>query len=209
MNRSLKTIAAFPTPEDAEVARIALEDEGIASFLEGATTVGMLWHVGGALGGVKLQVAEADAQRARGILAKTVAAPAEGRTCDHCGANLPPGFDVCWSCESSVEDVDQATLPSAKPEPAPTAPEDSEEETEVTAIGDAAAWRALAAAIIGIFLCPPLLNIYSVWILLKVGFQNPPMSQKGSRCYYAAMCLNMVVCCVTGWFLLKTTLYGW
>jgi hypothetical protein len=210
MERSLQTIAAFSTPEDAEVARLALQDEGIESFLEGATTVGLLWHVG-ALGGVKLQVAQADVPRARASLAKTAVSPIGGGTCSHCGASLPQGFDVCWSCDTPIGDAEQA-IPTASPaehEAGETANGLDDEEAELTAAGDAEAWRAFAAAMIGIFLCPPLLNFYSIWILLKVGFQDPPMSPKGSRNYYAAMCLNAVVCCVVGWFVLTVMMRRW
>ena len=209
MERSLRTIAAFSTPEEAEVARIALEDEGIQSFLGDATTVGMLWHVG-ALGGVKLQVAEADVQRAREVLAGTIPSPTGARSCGHCGAGVPPGFDVCWSCELPVGAAEHATpvASSTGPEAVTTTTELGDDEIEMTFVGDAEAWRALAAAIIGIFLCPPLLSIYSIWTLLKIGLQNPPMSRKGTRSYYAAMFVDAVVCCIVGWSVLAMVRNG-
>jgi hypothetical protein len=203
MNSRLKTIAAFSTPEDAEVARIALENEGIASYLEGATTVGMLWHCGNAVGGVKLQVAEGDAQRACEVLAREKVSgedgTAEAGVCPKCGADLPPGFEVCWSCESPAGDGEAA---SSSPTAAPSAQEAGEKRDDdgQAAEGDATAWRALSAAIIGVFLCPPLLHFYSIWVLLKLTFQRQPLSRKGNRNYYLAMFVDAAACFVTGLF---------
>jgi hypothetical protein len=193
VERCLKTIAAFLTPEDAEVAKIALDDEGIESFLEGAATVGMLWYAGNALGGVKLQVAEADVQRAKEILAQTDVSSTEAWTCQHCGEKVPLGFNVCWSCESPVEDSSRA--PGAAPSPVPGV-----EETEATDEGDAMAWRAAAAAVIGVFLCPPLLTFYSISILLKLSFLDHPLSRKGTRNFYVAICVDLAVGLVCGWW---------
>jgi hypothetical protein len=199
MEHRLKTVAAFMTPEGAEVARLALEDAGIESFLEGAAAVGALWYAGNALGGVKVQVAEADVPRAREILANEEFLSAEGRTCRHCGAYLPAGFNICWSCQAPVQDSEQAKPPEERAA-VPPAVESAEEDVEPTSVGDATAWRALLAAILGIFLCPPLLNVYSLWILFKLGFQDPMLSRKGSRHYYIAMGVDLVVCCLVGWF---------
>ncbi len=69
MNEPLTTVAAFNTPVEAELARNHLEENGIAAVVVDAETVGMLFHAGGALGGVKVQVVESDAARARAVLA--------------------------------------------------------------------------------------------------------------------------------------------
>jgi hypothetical protein len=56
---------------------------------------------------VKLQVADEDAERAIEVLdqEKTVSqsGPATARHCPQCGADIMPGFAVCWSCEHPVD----------------------------------------------------------------------------------------------------------
>jgi hypothetical protein len=54
----------------AHVAVGKLESEGIESWLQDETTVGMFWSLGNALGGIKLQVRGQDAMRAQDVLAE-------------------------------------------------------------------------------------------------------------------------------------------
>ena len=60
MSDKLVTVTSFGNVVEAEIARNALEAAGVRAFLEGEATVGNMWHLGNALGGVKLQVADAD-----------------------------------------------------------------------------------------------------------------------------------------------------
>jgi hypothetical protein len=194
MSSQLTTIADFLTPEDAEVARLALQDEGILSFLENATTVGMVWYWGNAVGWVKLQVPEADAERARAVLAQK-GVGADNRTCSSCGASLPPNFDVCWSCQTPVDVESENTVPQPIAGLSEKQPE--EDRPEDTATGDAMAWRACIGAMVGIFTCF-LLNFYSAWLILRLGCGNYPLSQVGSRNFYWAILINLAVGCALG-----------
>ena len=63
-----RTIETFWSVEEAELARGFLEGEGIACQLEGVATAGNFWHLNNATGGVKLRVAECDAERATALL---------------------------------------------------------------------------------------------------------------------------------------------
>src|SRR5439155_13733470 len=69
MDEPLITVGIFSTPVEAELARNWLEEKGITAVVMDAETVGMLFHASGALGGVKVQVTESDAARARAVLA--------------------------------------------------------------------------------------------------------------------------------------------
>jgi hypothetical protein len=69
MDDPLTTVGIFGSPVEAALARNRLEEKGIPAVILDAETVGMLFHAGGALGGVKVQVAESDAARARAVLA--------------------------------------------------------------------------------------------------------------------------------------------
>ncbi len=67
MTDDLVTIASFPDVSEAELARERLELEGVRAFVLGATTAGVMPYLAGA-SGVAVQVAPADAERAREIL---------------------------------------------------------------------------------------------------------------------------------------------
>jgi hypothetical protein len=64
----LQTVATFSNLIVANMARNKLESAGIKAFLNDQEMAGGLWHLSGALGGVKLQVAESDAERAVDVL---------------------------------------------------------------------------------------------------------------------------------------------
>lgn len=62
------TVAAFDETFRADVARAALEDAGIEVRITDRELVAMEWVLATAVGGIKVQVPEADAARARGLL---------------------------------------------------------------------------------------------------------------------------------------------
>jgi membrane protease YdiL (CAAX protease family) len=66
--KSLTTIEEFDKPYQAQVSVFALEQAGIQCFLENETIVAMDWFMANAVGGIKLQVANADSERAVQIL---------------------------------------------------------------------------------------------------------------------------------------------
>lgn len=205
----LRTIATFNTPEEAEVARLALQSAGIFTAFEGWATVGMLWHLGTAVGWVKLQVPEADEERARAVLFPSAAPAAAERACGKCGAPLPSGFDTCWSCEASTDELpgagkDAAAKPADRPPVVPAAeetknPEFDEPQEAPTDPADKKAWRALAAAIVGLFALPPLLHVYSASVLVRLLGGGDPLSRRGKfQCLAAAV----IDCAVGGMIVL-------
>ena len=60
--------------------------------------------------------------------------------------------------------------------------------------GDAQALRAWRAAVAGLLICPPLLNLYSAWLLLELAFLDYPLSPAGTRNYYLAWLVDIVAC---------------
>jgi hypothetical protein len=68
-----------------------------------------------------------------------------------------------------------------------------------TASGDAQALRAWRAAVIGLLVCPPLLNLYSAWLLLELAFLDDPLSPAGTRNYYLAWLVDILACLGIGW----------
>lgn len=141
------------TPEETQLARNVLESDGIKSYTEAESMVGMVWYLGNAIGGIKLQVSEQDADRAKNILAER---------CD-------------------LVDEDQTK-------------EDEDETTEITSQGDDLAKKAWFASVLGIFILPPLLIIYSVWLLIKLYYKEYPLSKSGVRKYDMALCVDTATC---------------
>jgi hypothetical protein len=74
----METIATFGEPIEAHLAKARLEAAGIPAFIADENSVGVAWHLTVALGGVKLQVADENADEARSVLAdRTPAAAVE------------------------------------------------------------------------------------------------------------------------------------
>ena len=62
------TIASFDNTEQAELLKGQLEQEGIPAFVADGAIVTLNWMYSNAVGGVKVQVAEKDLDRARTLL---------------------------------------------------------------------------------------------------------------------------------------------
>lgn len=99
----LVTIERFESASQARIAMNALLDAGIRATVVDENAGSTLWHVGTALGGVKLQVAASDAERAMQILRdgrryEAIARPTRDWTCRACGEEIEREFAVCWNC---------------------------------------------------------------------------------------------------------------
>lgn len=60
----MTTIATFSKPEEAHLLRMRLGSEGIEAFIQDENLVQMDWLLSNAVGGVRLQVADEDAEAA-------------------------------------------------------------------------------------------------------------------------------------------------
>lgn len=68
MSNKLITVASCSEPIEGHLLRTRLEDEGIRCFVADEHTVSANWFYSNAIGGMKLQVCEADLDEARDIL---------------------------------------------------------------------------------------------------------------------------------------------
>jgi len=97
----LVTVATFDNSAEAHAAWSQLDTAGIRATVTDAEVVSQLWHIG-ALNGVKLQVAEEDAERAATALGGGDEDTAEEDRrpwyCRECHEVIEAGFAVCWSC---------------------------------------------------------------------------------------------------------------
>lgn len=62
------TVASFPDVAEAELAKERLELEGIVAFVVDAQTAGVMPYLTSSTGGVRVQVRQRDAARAREVL---------------------------------------------------------------------------------------------------------------------------------------------
>ncbi len=161
MSNRLVTIATFQNPIEGSLARSRLEDAGIKTFLADEETVGVAWHLSNALGGVKLQVQESDAEEAMTILA-------EGK--DSCSAATP-------------------SLPTDVEQPLELGGTDADEPEPVLTNREQAARRAFRGAVLGLLL-PPL-QLYVFWLLLKVCFSHEPLAADKRRQAIVAAAINL------------------
>ncbi len=98
-NRTEKfvTVANLINIIDVDLARAKLEADGIEVFTLDESTVSANWLFSNAIGGVKLQVREEDAERAREILAQKPVpedgSEKEGPVCPKCGSS-ELGYEV-------------------------------------------------------------------------------------------------------------------
>jgi len=105
----LVTVAEFSDSVQAAMARNYLAAAGVPAFLSDEATVATAWHLAGALGGIKLQVAEEDEGPARQLMAEIALAGAEPAREDR-GADLPgePDDDEQIRLTAREEDAHRA-----------------------------------------------------------------------------------------------------
>lgn len=110
MPRELVTVATFATAAEASPARARLEEEGIRTYLEGGVTSDLLSYFGTAVTGVALRVAAGDVERALQCFGDEPGSrqgesePIEAWTCARCDTQIDDGFEVCWSCGTTVDE---------------------------------------------------------------------------------------------------------
>ena len=107
MGSDFVTLMTFSKVQEAEVKRLLLEDEGIKTYLSDAEIVAMDWLLGNAVGEIKLQVANADVERAVTILKNappiSTDAPRQENECLACGTAMAENEDVCSNCGWTYE----------------------------------------------------------------------------------------------------------
>lgn len=93
MDEKIIKIASFFDYTQAEITKIALEDEGIDCFLSGENFVATYWLYANADGGIKLYIKESDKEKALEIL-KNIRGPKQ--------SEADPSYDLkCPRCDST------------------------------------------------------------------------------------------------------------
>lgn len=196
MSDNVVTVATFNTPEEAQMAKNILDEEGIKSMIADAQTVGLFGsYVGTALGGVKLQVLEEDWMKARSILAMHLEdfdeedgedQPESDESPDeHITKQRAPAVVSNKELSQQIVDDPDRVSPTEEGLEAPEPVEESE--------GEELASRALRAALLGLIFCPPLLHIYSISQLMSLSNWKGELSTSGKTNAHAALVIDCIV----------------
>jgi len=138
MSDKLVFVAAFNMPVEAQLARGLLEAEEIKAFLTGGESVNVFSGVQGLGGQIRLQVAEADAERAAEILAPHFDRPTDESDaesvdnavlwlCPLCGDAVSDDLDFCPACETPRPAARDSLAVTAAPRRSPVSWEVQEE----------------------------------------------------------------------------------
>jgi hypothetical protein len=184
--KTLVKLASFATVEEAHLAKNALEAEGIRVFVEDEASVGLFWHLGGAMGGIKLLVMDDDVPRAQRVL-DHFDEEYEERSTHITDKPGPAAGEEAETHVTAVKPVDA----EESPEP-PDAAEDGDEDEELRFTpGEVMATRAFRAAVFGLFF--PLITLYSLWLLFSCFRWNGEVNDRGRRQLFWAVMINGLV----------------
>ena len=173
MAKRLVTIATFDQPAQARLAQNALKEAGVAATVSDENLVAMDWLLSNAVGGVKVQVWEEDADLAVKLLEKRFGEHGEG-----------------FGSEMSEEEfaaIAESTMPEdgEEPEHPPSPHEEHESPPPAPDNRDKYALRLVFTAILVIitmFIFPPigfLIVCYGVYLFLNAAFGDGSLSSRG------------------------------
>lgn len=165
MATRLVTIATFDLPIKAEIARNALTAAAIQSVIADDNAVGMDWLLGNAIGWVKVQVREEDADRAVTVLEEALGT----------GGAVDPE-ELAAEAESSAPEDE----PDLRDRNAPASPlSDAYDAAPVPDSRDEYARRVFFAGWLGILI--PLIPFYALYLFMNAAFSPGTLSPRGRR----------------------------
>lgn len=162
MGKKLVTIATFDQPAQARLAKNALDAAGVQATVTDESLVAMDWLLSNAIGGIKVQVWDEDAERAVAVLNETLGDPGEGT--DVSPEELAAEAEAARSDEGDAE----------PPEPEPAGPED---QYAAASERDEYARRAVFTALLGL-LFPPVSG-YALYLFFNAAFGQGEISRTG------------------------------
>ncbi|WP_254510645.1 putative signal transducing protein [Anatilimnocola floriformis] len=162
----LITIESYQNAMEARLVKQQLEDAGIRCVIADEFAVSNFWHLAGAIGGIKLQVAEEDVERADAVL-------------DELEQRHKQAADETAEEKSSDE---AAALVEPKP-----GTDDEEDEPPLNEREDNIE-RAYRAVLVGYMMIP--LQLYATWVLLDVWKSDLPIRPALRRKLYWALGLH-------------------
>jgi hypothetical protein len=181
MNQKLVTIATFDQAAKARLAQNALAEVGIRAAVADEATVAMDWLLGNAIGWIKVQVLEDDAERA---VLELERAFGEG------GEKLDP-VDPEQLAREALESEREEDSPSEdafreQPALGPVPEPDEETRTEREQV----ARRAFLAAIFGLLV--PVLLFYAIYLLQVVMLSEGRLGTRARQQMWVGLVLTAI-----------------
>ena len=179
MGRRLVTIATFDQPAQAQLVKNVLDQAGIQAAIGDEQLVAMDWLLSTAVGGVKVQVWEEDAERAVAVLEQKLGERGEGL-----GVAVSPEELAAEAEAATPDEGEEPEQPSAADTSAPL-------EAGPPSERDVYARRAAFTAILEMFVLSigsyhPLLGLactlllfYVLYLILNAGFGEGELSPRG------------------------------
>ena len=165
MGKRLVTIATFDQAAQARLAKNVLDDAGIQSTVNDESIVAMDWLLSNAVGGVKVQVWEEDAERAVVALEEKLGADGEGFH-----SPITPE-ELAAEAEAAIpEEGEETEAPALVGTIGPIEP-------EVTTNRDDYARRSAFAGILGLII-PPV-AAFAVYLFLNGALGEGTLSPRG------------------------------
>jgi hypothetical protein len=164
VGKRLVTIATFDQAAQARLAKNVLDEAGIPAAIGDENLVAMDWLLSNAVGGVKVQVWEEDADRAVGVLEQKLGAHGEGL-----GTAGSPE-ELAAEAEAATPDEGEEPEGLAGDALAPPEPEPPSERDEY-------ARRTAFAGMLGLII-PPIAP-FAVYLFLNAAFGQGPLSSRG------------------------------
>lgn len=194
MGRRLVTIAAFDQPAKARLTQNALQEAGIQVVVSDESLVAMDWLLSNAIGGVKVQVWEEDADRAVAILEQEFGED---------GAGLGP-VDV--DPDELAAEAEQAAPEIEEDQPAPAAASEPESPQAAAPYSrEDYARRMVFTALLGLMVLP--VTFYAFYLLMNAAFGQGELSPRGRFYLYLGGAITLAglawFAVIPGWLFLE------
>ena len=128
-------------------------------------------------------------------------------TCSKCETSVTEELELCWACGTTVDGIEdpdfQSELSARKTDDGLPDPDEYFAETRLY---HARVHRVCLTAILGLVWCPPLLNVYSTWLILHYDLRQDAAKERTTFYVYGALALN-VLALAPALFLLLFALY--
>jgi len=164
MSRKLVTVATFDQSAQARLAQNAIQSAGIQATVNDESLVAMDWLLSNAVGGVKIQVWEEDADRAVEVLEGQFGADGAGF-----GAAAIDPEELASEAEAAGRDEPASGIEPRASEPEPP--------TEYANEREEYARRLVFTSLLGLVLFP--VAVYAVYLLLNAAFGQGELSARG------------------------------
>jgi Putative prokaryotic signal transducing protein len=185
MEGKLETVLTCMNTAEAMLTVQRLQNAGIESFVADDNIVSMDFLLGNAIGWIKVQVRDEDADRALELLEGPPEPPVPE---DEIPWDQPPE-EPADADEVSVEEREV----DAQDRNAPDEPDIPQTE------GERIVDRAYRIAMMGMILFPPLPHFYSFALLMRVAFGREPLPQRANRRYYLTFMIDIGFILVLSW----------